>query len=616
MGTKGWLIAALTYLCVLTVTATVACEEAVRRAPSPTPVAGTASPTLPAATAVEAAADATPAPTPTSQATSPTTSPTAEPSKGEEASPEAPVVATSISGLVLDEGGPVPGATVRVQATDNETTTAMDGSFTLGGLAPGVPVTVTAWAEGYFVGWAETTPSPEPVVIDIKPYYTTDNPDYGWFSIEGAEGSASCGHCMPAYAEWQADAHSQSAVNPRFLTMYNGTDVHGNQSPLTRYGHSRDYGRFPLRPDPEEPYYGPGYKLDFPDTAGNCATCHVPAAAAHPGAEYAADPNQVSGIEAEGVFCDFCHKIGDVILDPATGLPYPDMPGVLSLRLYRPEEEQQLFFGNFDDVTRRVSYLPLEEESAFCSSCHFGVFWDTVVYNSFGEWLDSPYSDPETGQTCQDCHMPLAGYDYFVFPDKGGLHRDLSRIFSHRMPGAADEALLQDTVTMDVNAKQADGTITVEVSLTNYGAGHHVPTDSPLRNLILLVRATDGEGQPLDQVDGPTVPEWGGVGDENAGNYAGLPGKGFAKVLEELWTEVAPTGAYWQQTRILEDTRIPALATDVSTYAFAAPTKPGEVIVDVQLLFRRAFKPLADVKGWDDPDILMERRTLTLDTSR
>jgi hypothetical protein len=184
------------------------------------------------------------------------------------------------------------------------------------------------------------------------------------------------------------------------------------------------------------------------------------------------------------------------------------------------------------------------------------------------------------------------------------------------MAGAADEALLQDTVTMGVSAEQADGTIGVQVSLTNRGAGHDVPTDSPLRNFILLVDARDTEGQPLDPVDGPTVPEGGRVGDESAGNCAGLPGKGFAKVLEELWTEVAPTGAYWRQTRVLEDNRIPALATDTSNYAFAAPMKPEQITIDVHLLFRRAFKPLADLKGWDIPDILMERQTLILDISR
>ncbi|MFQ6101353.1 MAG: hypothetical protein ACE5OS_08985 [Anaerolineae bacterium] len=507
----------------------------------------------------------------------------------------------AIQGIVLDDEGPVAGAVVRVRATDNRTRTAADGSFTLS-LTTTTSVSVTAWAEGYFVGWISAAPGTAPVTITIRPYYTTDNPDYTWFSMEGAEGSKSCSHCMPSYQEWIEDAHSQSAVNPRFLTMYNGTDVHGNQSPPTRYGYSRDYGRFPLPPDPGQPYYGPGYKLDFPNTAGNCAACHVPAAAAYPGKAYAADPNHISGIEAEGVFCEFCHKIGDVTLNPDTGLPYPNMPGVLSMRLYRPREGQQLFFGNFDDVTRRVSYLPLEEESAFCAPCHFGAFWDTVVYNSFGEWLDSPYSDPETGQTCQDCHMPVAGYDYFVLPEKGGLRRDPNRIFSHRMPGASDEALLQNAVTMTATARLEGDTVIVQVDITNDQTGHAVPTDSPLRHLILTVQATDGAGNSLPQLDGPTVPEWGGP-------QAGQPGKAFAKVLEEVWTELSPSGAYWNPTRVLEDTRLAPFATDTSTYTFDAP-KDGLVRAEVTLLFRRAFAELMEQKGWDVLDIVMEEERL------
>jgi hypothetical protein len=515
----------------------------------------------------------------------------------------------SIAGFVNDADGPVAGATVRIRATENKTTSAADGSFTLTGLTATVPVSVTAWAEGYYVGWTSVAPGSGPITITLKPYYTTDNPDYTWFSMESAEGSKSCGHCMPSYAEWQADAHSQSAVNPRFLTMYNGTDVHGNRSPPTRYATTREYGNYPLRPDPRQPYYGPGYRLDFPYTAGNCATCHVPAQAAKPGKAYAADPNQAAGIETEGVFCEFCHKIGDVTLNPATGLPYPNRPGVLSLRLHRPEEGQQLFFGSFDDVTRRVSYLPLEEYSAFCAPCHFAVFWDVVIYDSYGEWLRSPYSDPETGQTCQDCHMPLAGYDYFVFPERGGLRRDPNRIFSHKMTGAMDEELLRSAVTMTTTARLQRDTVVVQVSITNDRTGHHVPTDSPLRHLILLVQATDGQGQALPLQDGSTVPEWGGIGDPHKGYYANLPGKVFAKVLMEWWTEITPSGAYWNPTSVVSDNRIAAFETDTSTYTFAAPQE-GETTVEVTLLFRRAFKELMDQKGWNVPDTVMEQHRL------
>jgi hypothetical protein len=123
----------------------------------------------------------------------------------------------------------------------------------------------------------------------------------------------------------------------------------------------------------------------------------------------------------------------------------------------------------------------------------------------------------------------------------------------------------------------------------------------------------------LAQLEGPTVPDWGGTGDPQHGYYAGLPGRGFAKILQERWTELTPSGAYWNPTRILSDNRIAALAADTSTYVFAAPPatdgpsgrKPA-IRIEITLLFRRAFKDLMDQKGWDVPDILMDRRSILL----
>ena len=518
----------------------------------------------------------------------------------------------AIEGVVVDEAGPVEGTTVRVQATERFVTTDSDGAFVLPAVASASEVKITAWHPGYLVGWATATPGGDPVTITITQHYTTDNPEYTWFSMEGADGSASCGLCMPThYEEWVRDAHSQSAVNPRFLTMFNGTDVEGNQSPLTRYGYSRDYGEFQLPPIVDETYFGPGYKLDFPDTEGNCGTCHIPAAAAYPGTAYAVNPNDLCGIESEGIFCEFCHKIGDVILDQETGLPYPNMPGVLSMRLYRSEGEQVLFFGTFDDVTRRVTRLPLEEESSFCAPCHFGVFWDTVVYDSYGEWLRSSYSDPVSGQTCQDCHMPVTEDTWFALPEKGGHLREPGRIFSHQMPGASDVELLQNAVTMTVQTSSLAGQLVVDVAIANDKTGHDVPTDSPLRHLILLVKAADGAGKSLDLADGPTLPEWCGLGDPVDGHYAGLPGVAYAKILEEQWTGVEPSGAYWNPTRIVSDNRIGAFETAKSSYTFVLP-KTGPVSLDVMLLFRRAFKDLMDQKKWNTPDILMEEHSETL----
>jgi hypothetical protein len=95
-------------------------------------------------------------------------------------------------------------------------------------------------------------------------------------------------------------------------------------------------------------------------------------------------------------------------------------------------------------------------------------------------------------------------------------------------------------------------------------------------------------------------------------NFVKSPtGKIFAKILMELWTELTPTAAYWNPTRIVSDNRLAALAADTSTYTFAAPAGSGATI-EVRLLYRRAFKELMDQKGWDVPDILMEEKQLEI----
>jgi hypothetical protein len=251
-----------------------------------------------------------------------------------------------------------------------------------------------------------------------------------------------------------------------------------------------------------------------------------------------------------------------------------------------------------------VSYLPLIEESAFCAPCHFGVFWDTVIYNSYGEWLDSPYSDPNSGRTCQDCHMPPAGYDAFVYPEKGGLYRDPNRISSHLMPGAADDVFLQNTATVVLSAERENGVVNVRTTVTNTEAGHHIPTDSPLRQIFLVVTAMDAEGNPLALQSGPTLPKW-------AGDLSGEAGIYFALILEELWTRMKPTGNYWMPTRVVEDTRLPALAQNVSAYTFVASADTS-VTIEARLIFRRAFYELMQQKDWDIPDILMEHEAVSL----
>jgi nitrate/TMAO reductase-like tetraheme cytochrome c subunit len=591
----------------------------------------------------------------------------------------------TIRGVVTDANGPVAGATVRLRASLASTTTGADGRFALSFRGPALHRAVTAWKEGYYPAAADLSVvdlrgfrNLEGLTLLLKPHPTVDDPTYQWLTSHPDPNQAlGCGHCMTNYDEWKLDAHALSATNPRFLSVYNGTDLTG------------------------QAVAEPGFRLDLPQNPGNCANCHAPAAAlAHNGA---ADMNRLTGVETEGIPCDLCHKIGDVTLDPVTGLPHAVAPGVQSFRLYRPAAGTQVFFGTLDDIPRRVSAPELERQSQFCAPCHSGSWWGVSAYASYDEWLASPYATE--GVTCQACHMPAEIKQDRIVPvcppasagstsaaavagrfqpasDTGasalkrtetnmasapqpaeadfhlpetavstaeGLREAFCRIqacvdchlkpadpaarnplaattlipdrppetlHNHRMTGVTDEAFMRSSVAMTVTATQGSDGVLVDIAITNVGAGHHIPTDSPMRNLILVVTAHDAQGNALPYLGDQSVPAWGGEGPIEAGNYAGLPGKGFAKVLED-YNGNAPAPQWRNGIHILSDNRIPARATDVSHYAFALPSPvvggrggEGGITISARLIFRRAFKPWADAKGWNEPDLIMAQTTV------
>src|SRR5437773_1739031 len=84
------------------------------------------------------------------------------------------------------------------------------------------------------------------------------------------------------------------------------------------------------------------------------------------------------------------------------------------------------------------------------------------------------------------------------------------------------------------------------------------------------------------------------------GNLAGLPGKGYARVLtDENFSENV---LFTEATRVF-DTRLAAGATDVTHYRFQLPAKTAarDVRIETKLYYRRAFKPIADQRHWNVP---------------
>ena len=480
---------------------------------------------------------------------------------------------------------------------------------------------ISVWSPGFYVEKIQCNGSAKhEYPVTLRPH-GMDNPNYAWVEADRRFiPELSCGTChansalgLNEYAEWNVDAHSSVFTDPFFWNVYKGTNLHQNPAIEDRLG----------------------FRLDYPNENGNCAFCHAPASLQllQRGTDWASWngqwPQGRVSVETEGITCDICHKVKDVKLG-ADGRPIADQPGVLSFDLARPNSGDFVYIGPWPDhmpgvpenlggVKHVTSCSPIFGEGKFCAACHYGKFYDTVIYNSYGEWFDSIYSKKEINgeenrmyRSCQDCHMlPSQPLNESRLTERAACSpENLSfRDFSHNMmkrDNTGVPVLVEDAATVRVDVSKELGKIKVTVTVVNTRAGHKLPTDSPLRHLILVVEARDKDGKLLAQAEGPTIPDWGGSG-EGPQDYAGEPGVIYANLLKDKVSNKVPSVAYWNTiTPAWEgsDTRLFPFQEVKSEYSFAAPTR-GAVKISARLWYRYAFIDIMRQKGWDRPDKLV-----------
>lgn len=495
-----------------------------------------------------------------------------------------------IKGVVTDGKNPISGAIVKWQASSSSVTTDNNGNFNLKYSDKSLPDLITAWKQGYFNGGIVYKKDLAKIEIVLERLPAKDNKSYEFVDPvpNYTDDIDNCGDCHASiiYKQWDNNAHSKSATNPIFLDIYNGTDANGNKN------------------------VQPGYKLDYKYSNGNCGNCHAPANAVNNFNNV--DMNNLKPIDKLGVSCDYCHKIKDIKLKKNSSA----YTGVMQVELLRPPKDHQTFFGPFTDVLNPDIYSTKIAKSIFCAPCHQGGYWGVSVYDSYDQWLESPFA--KGGVQCQDCHMTPDGVTTNFAPGKKGVERDPKTIYTHRQFGSRDSAFIASAVDMNVKTKLMKDKIIVDVEIENTGAGHHIPTGSPMRNMILIVQAFDSNGKPLLYLSENKIPFWGGRGDVNKGNYEGLPGKGFAKVLFEDWTpyefstvvnkskQLFPA-PQWRTVQVKYDTRIPSLKKDVSNYEFELKNR-GVYSVECKLIYRRTFKTWLDMKKWNLKDIVLSNK--------
>jgi cytochrome c554/c'-like protein len=468
-----------------------------------------------------------------------------------------------LSGTVLADG-PVAGACVRFQGTASSTLTDDAGRFRLPRQA-GV-TRVTASKEGYLIAGAAADALPPSLTLTRLP--ETDNEDYRWVSSSPGAGRHDCGNCHEEiYREWSTSAHARSANGKHFLNLYDGSDWDGR----------KDVGWSLLR--------------DKPNGAGVCNSCHVPTMPF--GADAYFDVRNAKGVAAQGVHCDYCHKIAGVG-DGPLGISH----GRFNLRLLRPAEGQ-LFLGPLDDVDRgEDACSPLYRDSRYCASCHEGTVFGVAVYTTYSEWQTSPAG--RAGKQCQTCHMAPTGRMTNIAPGHGGVERDPATLANHRFFAGGPAEMLRAAVTLSGSARRDSAAVRAAVEVRADGAGHRLPTGFIDRHLLLVVEAFDGSGKSLPPKEGPVLPSVAGRA------LAGRAGKLYAKLLKDF--DGHSPAPFWKADPDMIDTRLLPGEADRLTFVFPE----GAARLRLRLLYRRFWQQVTDEKRWPDKEIVVAEREVSI----
>jgi hypothetical protein len=469
----------------------------------------------------------------------------------------------TIKGRVTSVYGPVANARIRVAGTEKYVLTDRQGQYVL--QATHIPIQgmkITAGKEGWFNNGQLVVHAGRTRDIFVNPIYLNDRPDYRFIS------PVICSRCHTKLTRyWDQSKMAHTTSNPKVLNMYYGTDKFQRQN------------------------IGPGYRLDNPKSNGNCATCHAPSATAS--SSWSQDLNSVlrsPETEWDGISCDYCHKVKKVVPDKTK----PSGMAPLFERQSSSRGNSILIFGPYDDVVvppMAASYSPEFDKGRFCSMCHGhfkqlekGRTWDYNKVYSAAEWK---------------------GFGYVV--DGGarnmwGTYRSPKNIRPHHFDGGT-EIQLKTALSMELEGEITGNRLSINVYITNTNGGHWVPTGETMRSVMLLLKVVDSNEKPLIMIKGSLLPEWAGKGKVETGNYAGLPGQVFARVLADDDGNIHVP--FWRATKIVADTRIRPKTTLNLKYEFVLDDPEDEPVAEAKLIYRPVIRQLAEEKNWTVKDIVI-----------
>lgn len=399
-----------------------------------------------------------------------------------------------------------------------------------------------------------------------------------------------CGSChQRIYKEWAGSRMGTDLDNPIVYQFYTGTNPAGKKDGL-------------------------GFQPFTHGKKGDCADCHVPELVLD---EHAEGREVDLGIAMKekldhGISCNFCHTVSDVKLEK-------DANGRYHTRIFETVTRDQSGpkYGPLKDAKSPVhatKYSALHKDSKLCGACHLNQE-NFLSISTYDDWKTA-FETGKTDQTCQGCHMPLIEGEVQVAV--GGPKRSGMR--AHTFIGANDAGMLRKALDLQVGTQVADGKLIVSTTVENVGAGHKVPGSGPIRNVILKVDVLDANGKPLKYVGDKRgrLPPLAGFGNpktkkRDANDWAGMPGKMYAKVyrskpIPKMGNKPMVGVGGFAAEAVVFDTTLKPREPDHSKFIFALP-KGGTkgISVKARLVYRGAFKPLSDRKGWK-----LDQREMTM----
>ena len=352
---------------------------------------------------------------------------------------------------------------------------------------------------------------------------------WGWSAELPVPSSAEfCGDCHRAIEEgWKQSAHSQAVESRLFQDAMKLAET--------------DYGISARK---------------------TCLSCHSPIAV------QSGDLALVKKVSWEGITCDYCHSMRDVTL---TG---PNPKAIVDYSLVKS--------GPWKDVNSPAHgtvFSALHTSSLICASCHeYRNALGFPVLTTYSEWSKSAYG--AKNQSCQSCHM---------YQVRGNVvDPRVQRIVQvginlHQIPGSHSMQQLEKALHAQLSATHEGGRLRIVVEVTNRGAGHFVPTGSPMRQLILEVRADPYGGAPMS--------------DRRVFRRTVADAKGTTIEREPQ--------AFIKGAKEISDTRIPPGVTRKETFTFQVPQG---IRTQVEADFFYYYSPMATTEAQQELKFLSLRQ--------